>query len=75
MSDTNARQLELPAVLTSDDVAAALRISVIHARRILAAGKVPAVRRGRRWYCRRTDFFEFLTPTYDADAPGRSVRP
>ncbi len=70
MSNANAKPNELPALLTTEDVADALRVSVVHARRLCAAGKIPATRRGRRWYVPRDDFLAAFRPQGEARGDG-----
>ena len=72
MSATPRVAAELPPVLTMEDVAAALRISVAHARRLAAAGAIPARRRGRRWYVLRDELERALRPLGDDEQRGGS---
>jgi len=60
--DTRQRPRELPPLLFAEDVARALRITVTHARRIMASGEVPSRKRGARWVALREEFIESLRP-------------
>ena len=51
-----------PAILRTADVADALGISPAHARKIMAAGALPARKRGSRWYVVREALLDELRP-------------
>jgi len=53
---------DLPPILVVEDVAEVLRISVAHARRLVSTGRIPGVRRGRRWYVLRETVLDALRP-------------
>ena len=53
---------ELPEILTAKHLSAMLGISVIHARRQMADGTIPAHQHGRGWYVRRDDFLKMFDP-------------
>lgn len=56
----------LPEILVVEDVAEALRLSPTQVRRLLAMGRLPGTRRGRRWYCRREDLLARLAPVIES---------
>jgi excisionase family DNA binding protein len=62
MQDRDLPPTELPIVLVAEDIARVLRVTVVHARRLLASGAIPSRRRGRRRYVRREDLLHHLRP-------------
>jgi excisionase family DNA binding protein len=52
MSETPRPNVSL-GLLTVEELAAELQISVRGVRRLIAVGEIPALRIGRSWYCRR----------------------
>lgn len=54
--------LEIPAVLDTEDIARVLRVTVVRARRLLAAGVIPSRRLGRRRLVLREVLMRMLRP-------------
>lgn len=57
-------------LLTSEEVAAILRISYDGCVRMMREGRLPAVKVGRRWYVRRSDFDRLFEKAGQGEQPG-----
>ena len=64
---------DLPEVMDLCDVAAALKFSTAHVRRLVVAGALPGKRFGRRWLVRRVDLLAALAPADRVAAPTATV--
>jgi excisionase family DNA binding protein len=51
---------QLPAILTTEDVLAYLRVTHRTIYRLVRSGELPAVRIGRQWRFRRTDLDDWI---------------
>jgi hypothetical protein len=54
--------VDLPAILEATDLARALRITVVHARRKMARGEIPSRKLGRRRYVLKEVLLRLLRP-------------
>jgi excisionase family DNA binding protein len=52
----------VPIMLTPEEVAELVGVSIWSVRRLLRSGELPAVRMGRKYLIRVADLAEYLTP-------------
>jgi excisionase family DNA binding protein len=52
----------LPVILWAEDVASLLGVSVVHARRLMSRGGIPAKKVGKRWLVLRDVLLKSLAP-------------
>ena len=57
----------LPELLSAEDLAPILGLSLVHTRRLLTSGEIPSRKRGRKRLVRKEDFLAFFEP----ERPGR----
>lgn len=71
MDETHAPPQQASSLLVVEDVAALLRLTPAHVRKLLARGELPGRRRGKRWYVLRGALLAYMAPESPAQRRAR----